>query len=210
MLAYIGGPVTGHFKKECPRLKNNKGNRGNQDGKDTAPAKVYVVGRAGCNPDSNVFPMDIMPSTLDHYYDVELADGRIIRNSCSKGCPVFLANVTTKKTEDKSKEKRLEDVPIIRDFPDVFPEDFPGLPPTQQVEFKIDLIPGAATLHRALSLAPSNMIELSGATIRYLVVNRDFIRPCSLSLGSSRSCLSCRRMDLSCCEVFSELGINLS
>ncbi|GJW24693.1 putative reverse transcriptase domain-containing protein [Tanacetum coccineum] len=46
--------VQGHFKKECPRLKNNKGNRGNQDGKDTAPAKVYVVGRAGTNPDSNV------------------------------------------------------------------------------------------------------------------------------------------------------------
>ncbi|GJV39471.1 reverse transcriptase domain-containing protein [Tanacetum coccineum] len=46
--------VQGHFKKECPKLKNNKGNCGNQDGKDTAPAKVYVVGRAGTNPDSNV------------------------------------------------------------------------------------------------------------------------------------------------------------
>ncbi|GJU62110.1 putative reverse transcriptase domain-containing protein [Tanacetum coccineum] len=41
-------------KKECPKLKNNKGNRGNQDGRDTAPTKVYVVGRAGTNPDSNV------------------------------------------------------------------------------------------------------------------------------------------------------------
>ncbi|GKC44621.1 hypothetical protein Tco_1062343 [Tanacetum coccineum] len=44
-------PVT---VKECPKLKNNKGNRGNQDGKDTAPAKVYAVGRAGTNPDSNI------------------------------------------------------------------------------------------------------------------------------------------------------------
>ncbi|GJY72927.1 putative reverse transcriptase domain-containing protein [Tanacetum coccineum] len=43
-----------------------------------------------------------------------------------KGCPVFLANVNTKETEDKSKKKRLEDVPIVQDFPDVFPEDFPG------------------------------------------------------------------------------------
>ncbi|GJT87419.1 putative reverse transcriptase domain-containing protein [Tanacetum coccineum] len=56
-----------------------------------------------------------------------------------KGCPIFLAHVTTKKAEDKSKEKRLEDVPIVRDFPDVFPEDLPGLPPTRQVEFQIDL-----------------------------------------------------------------------
>ncbi|GJR15554.1 reverse transcriptase domain-containing protein [Tanacetum coccineum] len=39
--------VQGHFRKECPKLKNNKGNRGNQDGRDTAPAKVYAVGRAG-------------------------------------------------------------------------------------------------------------------------------------------------------------------
>ncbi|GKF68322.1 hypothetical protein Tco_0198001, partial [Tanacetum coccineum] len=42
----------GHFKKECPRLKNNKGNHGNQAGNDRAPAKVYVVGNAGANLDS--------------------------------------------------------------------------------------------------------------------------------------------------------------
>ncbi|GKE22874.1 hypothetical protein Tco_1434386 [Tanacetum coccineum] len=56
----------------------------------------------------------------------------------------LLAHVTTKETDDKSKKKRLEDVPIIRDFPEVFPEDLLGLPPTRQVEFQIDLIPGAA------------------------------------------------------------------
>ncbi|GJR25268.1 putative reverse transcriptase domain-containing protein [Tanacetum coccineum] len=43
-----------------------------------------------------------------------------------KGCPIFLAHDTRKKAEDKSEEKRLEDVPIVRDFPDVFPEDLPG------------------------------------------------------------------------------------
>ncbi|GJR01444.1 reverse transcriptase domain-containing protein, partial [Tanacetum coccineum] len=40
-------------------------------------------------------------------------------------------------------EKRLEDVPIVREFPEVFPEELPGLPPTRQVEFQIDLVPGA-------------------------------------------------------------------
>nr|GEU78303.1 putative reverse transcriptase domain-containing protein [Tanacetum cinerariifolium] len=44
-----------------------------------------------------------------------------------KGCHVFLAHVTTKKAKDKSEEKRLEDVPIVQDFPEVFPEDLPGL-----------------------------------------------------------------------------------
>ncbi|GJU84361.1 putative reverse transcriptase domain-containing protein [Tanacetum coccineum] len=61
-----------------------------------------------------------------------------------KGHNVFLAYVTIKETEDKSREKRLEDVPIVQDFPKVFPEDFPGLLPTRQVEFQIDLMPGAA------------------------------------------------------------------
>ncbi|GJX00766.1 putative reverse transcriptase domain-containing protein [Tanacetum coccineum] len=51
-----------------------------------------------------------------------------------KGCQVVLARVTTRETEDKSKEKRLEDVPTIRDFPEVFPEDLQGLPTTRQVE----------------------------------------------------------------------------
>ncbi|GJV37824.1 reverse transcriptase domain-containing protein [Tanacetum coccineum] len=99
--------VQGHFKRECPKLKNNK-NRGNQVGNDRAPAKVYAVGHAGTNPDSNVMTgtfllnnryasilfdtgadrsfvstafssqMNITPSTLDHYYDVELADERVI------------------------------------------------------------------------------------------------------------------------------------
>ncbi|GJT31766.1 hypothetical protein Tco_0922185 [Tanacetum coccineum] len=61
-----------------------------------------------------------------------------------KGCPVFLANVTTKETEDKSEKKRLKDVSMVRDFPNVFPKDFPGLPLTRHVKFQIDLIPGAA------------------------------------------------------------------
>ncbi|GJZ53803.1 putative reverse transcriptase domain-containing protein [Tanacetum coccineum] len=46
-------PVTGHFKRECPKLKNNN-NWGNQVGGGNAPAKVYTVGHAGTNPDSNV------------------------------------------------------------------------------------------------------------------------------------------------------------
>ncbi|GJU85969.1 putative reverse transcriptase domain-containing protein [Tanacetum coccineum] len=66
-----------------------------------------------------------------------------------KGFPIFLAHVTTKEIEDKSEKKRLEDVPIVQDFPEVFPEDLPGLPPTRQVEFQIDLVPGAAPVARA-------------------------------------------------------------
>ncbi|GJU81613.1 putative reverse transcriptase domain-containing protein [Tanacetum coccineum] len=45
-----------------------------------------------------------------------------------------------RKAEDKSEEKRLEDVPIIQEFPEVFPDDLPGLPPARQVEFQINLV----------------------------------------------------------------------
>ncbi|GJZ45190.1 putative reverse transcriptase domain-containing protein [Tanacetum coccineum] len=166
----------GHFKRECPKLKNNN-NRGNQGGNGNAPAKVYAVGRAGTDPDSNVVTgtfllnnryasvlfdtgadrsfvstafssqIDITPSTLDHYNDVELCRGR------NNG-----------------------DVPIIRDFPEVFPEDLPGLPPTRQVEFQIELVPGAAPVARApYRLAPSEMKELSKQLKE--LSDKGFIRP---------------------------------
>ncbi|GJW78280.1 reverse transcriptase domain-containing protein [Tanacetum coccineum] len=55
-----------------------------------------------------------------------------------------------------------EDIPIVKEFPEVFPKDLPGLPPVRQVEFQIDLIPGAAPVARApYRLAPSEMQELS-------------------------------------------------
>ncbi|GJX26021.1 putative reverse transcriptase domain-containing protein [Tanacetum coccineum] len=289
--------VQGHFRRDCPKLKNNK-NRGNQVGNDRAPAKVYAVGRAGTDPDSNVVAgtfllnnryasvlfdtgadrsfvstafssqIDIAPSTLDHYYDVELADGRIIRlNTILRGCtlnllnhpfninlmpvelgsfdaiigmdwlakyqavivcaekivripwgnktllihgdgsnqgnaarlniisctktqkymlkglPIFLAHATTKEVEDKSEKKQLEDVPIVRDFPEVFPEDLPGLPPTRQVEFQIDLVPGAAPVARApYRLAPSEMKELSEQLKE--LSDKGFIRPSSSPWGA--------------------------
>ncbi|GJW31785.1 hypothetical protein Tco_0142704 [Tanacetum coccineum] len=100
-----------------------------------------------------------------------------------KGCPVFLANVTTKETEDKSEKKRLEDVLIVQDFPEVFHEDLSGLPPTQQVEFQIDLIPSAAPMARApYRLAPFEMKELSKQLKE--LFDKGFIRPNSLPWGA--------------------------
>ncbi|GKA31930.1 putative reverse transcriptase domain-containing protein [Tanacetum coccineum] len=223
----------GHFRRNCPKLRNN--DHGNQAGNDRAPVKVSQI--------------DITPSTLDHYYDVELADGRIIglntilkgctlnflnhqfninlmpvelgsfdaiigmdwlakyqavivcaekivripwRNktliihgdgshqgnvtrlniiSCTKtqkymerGFPIFLAHVTAKEVEDKSEKKRLEDVPIVQDFPEVFPEDLP--------------LPARAPYR----LAPSEMKELSEQLKE--LSDKGFIRPSSSPWGA--------------------------
>nr|GEW64065.1 putative reverse transcriptase domain-containing protein [Tanacetum cinerariifolium] len=281
-----------HYKSDCPKLKND--NQGNRAGNGNTMARAYAVGTARTNPNSNVVMgmfllnnrytsvlfdtgadrslvstaysslIDIMPTTLDHGYDVELADGRIIwvntlirgctlnflnhpfnidlmpiemgsfdviigmdwlvkyhaiiicdeklvRTpfgneflifhgdesinghesrlyiiSCTKtqryllkGCPIFLAHVTIKETEDKSKEKRLEDVTIVQDFP----EDLSGIPPTRQVEFQIDLVPGAAPVARApYRLAPSEMKELSDQLEE--LADKGFIRSSSSPWGA--------------------------
>ncbi|GJX45406.1 putative reverse transcriptase domain-containing protein, partial [Tanacetum coccineum] len=100
-----------------------------------------------------------------------------------KGCQVFLAHVTTKETEDKSKKKRLEDVTIIQDFPEVFPQDLSGLPTTRQVEFQIDLVLGAAPVAREpYRLAPAKMKELSEQLQE--LSDKGFIRPSSLPWGA--------------------------
>ncbi|GJU51311.1 hypothetical protein Tco_1220866 [Tanacetum coccineum] len=79
-----------------------------------------------------------------------------------KWCQVFLAQVTEKETDDKSEEKRLDDVPTVRDFSEVFPEDLLELPPIRQVEFQINLVPGDVPVARApYRLAPSELQELS-------------------------------------------------
>nr|GEW14695.1 reverse transcriptase domain-containing protein [Tanacetum cinerariifolium] len=100
-----------------------------------------------------------------------------------KGYLVFLANITIKTIKDKSEEKRLENVPIVRDFSEVFPKDLPGLPPTRQVEFQIDLIPGAAPVAQApYRLAPFEMKELSNQLQE--LSDKGFIRPSSSPWGA--------------------------
>ncbi|GJU24478.1 putative reverse transcriptase domain-containing protein [Tanacetum coccineum] len=85
--------------------------------------------------------------------------------------------------EKKSDEKRLEDIPVVREFPEVFPEDLPGLPPVRQVEFQIDLIPGATPVARApYRLAPSEMQELSNQLQE--LADRGFIRPSTSPWGA--------------------------
>nr|GEZ32234.1 reverse transcriptase domain-containing protein [Tanacetum cinerariifolium] len=113
---------------------------------------------------------------LTKYHGVIICDEKI-------GCDVFLANVTTKEAKDKSEGKRLEDVPIVRDFPEVFPEDLPGIPPARPVAFQVDLVPGVVPVARALyRLPPSEMKELAEQLQE--LSDKGFIRPISSSWGA--------------------------
>nr|GEY50090.1 reverse transcriptase domain-containing protein [Tanacetum cinerariifolium] len=101
------------------------------------------------------------------------------RKYIENGCELFLAQVTG----TVSKVKRVEDVPVIHDFPEVFPEDLPGLPPPRQVEFRIDLIPGSTPVARMpYRLAPSELKELSEQLKE--LSKKGFIRPSSSPWGA--------------------------
>ncbi|GJZ18561.1 putative reverse transcriptase domain-containing protein [Tanacetum coccineum] len=94
-------------------------------------------------------------------------------------CELFLAQVNQK----ESKEKQLKDVPVIRDFPEVFLDELPGLPLPRQVEFRIDLILGVAPVARApYRLTPSEMKELSKQLQE--LSEKGFIRPSSSPWGA--------------------------
>ncbi|GKD70579.1 putative reverse transcriptase domain-containing protein [Tanacetum coccineum] len=209
----------GHFKSNCPKLRNR--NQGNQAGNGNAIARAYVVGTAGINPNSNVvmgmFLLNkryasilfdtgadrsfmstafssfsgIVPTTLDHDYDVELANGRVIRvNIIIRGCTLnFLNhpfNIDLMPVEIGS-----FDVIIGMDWLSKYHViivyakkiDLPSIPPTRQMEIQIDLVPGAAPVARApYQLAPSRMKELSDQLQE--LSDKSFIRPSSSPWGA--------------------------
>nr|GEZ81205.1 putative reverse transcriptase domain-containing protein [Tanacetum cinerariifolium] len=112
---------------------------------------------------------------LSRYQAVIVCADKIVRIPWGRETLIF--------HEGKSEKKRLENVPIVRDFPKVFPEDLPGLPPTRQVVFQIDLIPGAAPVARApYRLAPPEMKELSEQLKE--LSDKGFIRPSSSPWGA--------------------------
>ncbi|GJV50579.1 putative reverse transcriptase domain-containing protein [Tanacetum coccineum] len=83
----------------------------------------------------------------------------------------------------RSQTRKTNKYPVVREFPEVFPEDLPGLPPVRQVEFQIDLIPRAAPVARApYRLAPSEMQELSNQLQE--LSDRGFIRPSTSPWGA--------------------------
>ncbi|GJS67115.1 putative reverse transcriptase domain-containing protein [Tanacetum coccineum] len=113
------------------------------------------------------FEIDLMPIKLGSFDVVIGMDwlskyhARIICDEKVVHIPINGETLIIRVMEKKSDEKRLEDIPVVREFPEVFPEDLPGLPPVRQVEFQIDLIPGAAPVARSpYRLALSVMQEL--------------------------------------------------
>ncbi|KAI3712422.1 hypothetical protein L1987_70978 [Smallanthus sonchifolius] len=129
-----------------------------------------------CNLELNnhKFSVDLLPMQLGSF-DIIIGMDWLSKHHAEylrKKYIAFLAHIV----DTKDKGKKLQDIPIIRDFPEIFPEDLPGLPPPRQVEFRIDLVPRATPVAKApYRLAPSEMQELASQLQE--LSSKGFIRP---------------------------------
>ncbi|GJT79928.1 putative reverse transcriptase domain-containing protein [Tanacetum coccineum] len=83
----------------------------------------------------------------------------------------------------KASDKKQEEIVVVRDFPEVFPDDLSGLPPIREIEFRIELTPGATPVAKSpYRLAPSELEELSGQLKE--LQDKGFIRPSSSPWGA--------------------------
>jgi hypothetical protein len=79
--------------------------------------------------------------------------------------------------------QEIQDIPVVCEFPDVFPKDLPGLPPERDVEFVIELKPGTAPISRRSYRMPPNELEELKTQLQDLL-EKGFIRPSSSPWGS--------------------------
>ncbi|GKE24146.1 putative reverse transcriptase domain-containing protein, partial [Tanacetum coccineum] len=149
--------------------------------------------------------LGIEPSELGFSYKIKIASGQLVEiDKVIRGCKLeieghifdinlipfgsrsldviigmdWLSNHKAK-IICHEKEKKQEEIVMVRDFPEVFPDDLSGLPPIQEIEFRIELIPRAKPVAKSpYRLAPSEMKELSGQ-LKELQDN-GFIRPSSV------------------------------
>nr|GEY99534.1 putative reverse transcriptase domain-containing protein [Tanacetum cinerariifolium] len=153
--------------------------------------------------------IDLMPIKLGSF-DVVIGMNWLSKNRSKILCDEKVVHIpidgeTLIIREKKSDEKRHEDIPIVREFPDIFPEDLHRLPPVCQVEFQIDLILGTTPVaHAPYILAPSKMQELSNQLQE--LIGRGFIRPSTSPWGAPL--LFVKKKDGSCrmCIDYRELN----
>ncbi|GJX72390.1 putative reverse transcriptase domain-containing protein [Tanacetum coccineum] len=177
-----------HLRNTYPKLNRAPGQAGNhlalegnqntQNNGNQARGRAFSVNAVDALHDLNIV-MDLIP--LGHgSFDVIVGMDWLSKNKAEIVCHEKVVRIPLEGGEilriqgeltlggtktlmsTKVDEPELSDIPIVRDFIDVFPEDLSGLPPQRQVEFRIDLIPGATPVAKSpYRLAPLKMQELS-------------------------------------------------
>ncbi|GJT71309.1 putative reverse transcriptase domain-containing protein [Tanacetum coccineum] len=153
--------------------------------------------------------LGLEPSELGFKYEIEIASGQLVEiDKVIKGCKLEIEGhvfdidlipfghgsfdvIIGEKPEEKARllmsakasDKKQEEIVVVRDFPEVFPDDLSGLPPIREIEFQIELIPGATPVAKSpYRLAPFELEELSGQLKE--LQDKGFIRPSSSPWGA--------------------------
>ncbi|GJW39332.1 putative reverse transcriptase domain-containing protein [Tanacetum coccineum] len=150
--------------------------------------------------DGHVFDIDLIPfrhesfdviigmDWLSNYKAEIICHEKVVRIPLSDG---KVLRVLGERPEEKARflmgakasDKKQEEIVVVRDFPKVFPDDLSGLPPIREIEFRIELIPGATPVAKSpYRLAPSELEELSGQLKE--LQDKGFIRPSSSPWGA--------------------------
>ncbi|GJT11056.1 putative reverse transcriptase domain-containing protein [Tanacetum coccineum] len=150
--------------------------------------------------DGHVFDIDLMPfghgsfdfiigmDWLSNYKAKIICHEKVVRIPLPDG---KVLRVVGERPEEKARllmsakasDKKQEEIVVVRDFPEVFPDDLSGLPPIREIEFRIELIPGATPVAKSpYRLAPSELEELSGQLKE--LQDKGFIRPSSSPWGA--------------------------
>ncbi|GKD43562.1 hypothetical protein Tco_1268207 [Tanacetum coccineum] len=166
-----------HMEKDCrvaPRMVNPmnaknltaasgacRENNGNQE-----HGRAFMLGVKEARQDPNILTE---PSDLGFSYEIEIASGQLVEiDKVIKGCKLEIEGEIPKEKmrhlmSAEAKEQNQEEIVVVRDFPEVFPDDLSGLPPIREIEFHIKLIPGAIPVMKSpYRLAPSEIEELLG------------------------------------------------
>ncbi|GJY88294.1 putative reverse transcriptase domain-containing protein [Tanacetum coccineum] len=198
---------TDHVRPACPRWNRAQGPGENHPNQIAANNKSQGRRNQGNQARGRAFILGAKEARLDQNIVTEkrvriptYPDGKVLR-------------VLGERPEDKARllmnakasDKKQEEIVVVRDFPKVFPNDLSGLPPIQEIEFRIELIPGATPVAKSpYRLAPSELEELSGQLKE--LQDKGFIRP-SLSPwgapvlfvkkkdGSFRMCIDYRELN---------------
>ena len=120
-----------------------------------------------CSDQSEVIVQGIRSSAMSNVISTMQA-----RRFMRKGCETFLALIL----DSKRGQVDVEKIPVVREFPDIFPEELPSIPPEREVDLSIEIVPGTTSISRALyRMAPSELKELKLQLQELL--DKGFIRP---------------------------------
>ncbi|GKA20883.1 putative reverse transcriptase domain-containing protein [Tanacetum coccineum] len=178
------------------------GGPGCENNCNQARGRAFMLGAEEALQDPNIMT-GIEPNDLEFSYEIEIASRQLVEiDKVIKGCKLeievriplpdgkVLRVIGERPNEKvrhivsaKAKEQRREELVVVRDFPEVFPKDLSGLPPSWEIKFCIELVPGAISVAKSpYRLAPSEIEEFSGQLKE--LQDKGFIRPSSSPWGA--------------------------